>query len=62
MKRNFLFLIFTVLVINLSVVEVEAASSGPIESVNITANVFDRNYSDTNPITVDPSVTVIPQN
>ena len=40
--------------------KVEAASSGTIETVNITANVFDPNYSDTNPITIDLSVTVIP--
>ena len=45
---------------NISIVEVEAASSGTIETVNITANVFDPNYSDTNPITVDPSVTITP--
>ena len=45
---------------NLSVVEVEAASSGTIETVNITASAYQSSYSDTNPITVDPSVTITP--
>jgi len=47
---------------NISIVEVEAASSGTIETVNITASAYQTSYTNTNPITVDPSVTVIPPN